>query len=362
MKPPAAPGTAEELAEAVRAVPRLIPVGAGTKPRLTKAPPGFAPLSLSHLAGIVEYEPDEFTFTARAGTPVREIEQMLAAKGQHLPFDPPWADAGSTIGGAIASGLNGAGRFRYGGIRDFILGVRFVDGMGRLLRLGGKVVKNAAGFDVPKFLVGSAGRFGVIAEVTMKVFPRGSGTSTVSILVRDPAEMVRVVSEAARTPWEPECIEALPAQHAVRIRLNAPEAALPSVSRALADHFEGIAMPPADAEDFWRAHRRFAWADAGNALAKVPIVPDRMPALIEFFARVEGARIRFGNAGNVAWCSMPDAHAIAALDAYLVQNRMSGLLLRGDGPLWLGSRALPPIARAVKAALDPRGRFPDLDS
>src|SRR6185369_15555126 len=117
-------------------------------------------------------EPSEFTFTARAGTPVRDVVAALAERGQYLPFDAPWLAAGSTLGGLVAGGVAGPGRFRFGGIRDFILGIRFVDGAGRLLRLGGKVVKNAAGFDLPKFFVGSLGRFGVLVEITFKVFPR----------------------------------------------------------------------------------------------------------------------------------------------------------------------------------------------
>src|SRR4029450_4463398 len=90
----------------------------------------------------------------------------LAARGQSLRCDPFLLDAGATLGGTVAAGLSGPGRFRYGGLRDFILGVRFVDGLGRLMHMGGKVVKNAAGFDLPKFLVGSLGRFGVLAELT----------------------------------------------------------------------------------------------------------------------------------------------------------------------------------------------------
>ena len=109
---------------------------------------------MTGLNGVLEYEPSEFTFTALAGTPVRDIAAILAERGQYLPFDPMLVGAGSTLGGTVASGLSGPGRFRFGGLRDFILGVRFVDGGGRLLRLGGKVVKNSAGFDVPKFFVG----------------------------------------------------------------------------------------------------------------------------------------------------------------------------------------------------------------
>src|SRR5262249_20856303 len=152
-------------ADAVRSAPRVLTVGAGTKPRLS-AVPGITRISTARLRGILEYDPSEFTFTALAGTSLGEISAVLAARGQYLPFDPPWVAAGSTLGGAVAAGLNGPARFRYGGMKDFILGVRFVDGTGRLLRMGGKVVKNAAGFDLPKFFVGSLGRFGALAELT----------------------------------------------------------------------------------------------------------------------------------------------------------------------------------------------------
>ena len=172
MSAPLTPTTPAELAEAVRSQPRVLAVGARTKPRLSQVPDDFALVSTLGLRGIVEYEPEEFTFTALAGTSVREIGQALAEKGQYLPFDPMWLEAGATLGGTVAAGFSGPGRFRFGGVRDFILGVRFVDGLGRLLRMGGKVVKNCAGFDLPKFFVGSLGRFGVLAEITFKVFPR----------------------------------------------------------------------------------------------------------------------------------------------------------------------------------------------
>ena len=157
MSAPLTPASPAELAEAVRFQPRVLAIGARTKPRLSQVPDEVTLLSTRALRGIVEYEPEEFTFTALAGTSVREIGQALAEKGQYLPFDPMLVEAGATLGGTVAAGLSGPGRFRYGGVRDFILGVRFVDGQGRLLRMGGKVVKNCAGFDLPKFFVAASG-------------------------------------------------------------------------------------------------------------------------------------------------------------------------------------------------------------
>ena len=133
------------------------------------------------LSGLLEYEPQEFTFTALAGTPLAEIEQALSAHGQFLPFDPPLVQAGATLGGCVASGLSGPGRYRYGGLRDFLLGVRFVDWQGQLVSSGGKVVKNAAGFDLPKLMIGSLGQYGILAELSFKVFPRPEAYATLQI-------------------------------------------------------------------------------------------------------------------------------------------------------------------------------------
>ncbi|HEY6887587.1 MAG TPA: FAD-binding protein, partial [Solirubrobacter sp.] len=149
-----------------------LPVAGATKPALTGG------LDVAGLRGIVEYDPAELTFTALAGTPLREIVTALAEHGQYLPFDPPWVDAGATLGGTVAAGLSGSCSHRHGGIRDFVLGVRFLDGTGRLVGGGGKVVKNAAGFDLPKLFVGSVGRLGVLVQLSLKVFPAPAAWAT----------------------------------------------------------------------------------------------------------------------------------------------------------------------------------------
>ena len=132
------PSTPFEAAECVRAHPRVLAKGAGTKDALARVGEDVATLSTLALNGIVEYEPAEFTVTVLAGTPIRDLAASLAERGQYLPFDPILVKAGATIGGTVAAGTSGPGRFRFGGVRDFILGVRFVDGAGHLLRMGGK--------------------------------------------------------------------------------------------------------------------------------------------------------------------------------------------------------------------------------
>jgi glycolate oxidase FAD binding subunit len=167
------------------------------------------------------YEPDEFTFTARAGTPVREVAAVLEARGQHLPFDPLLGEAGATLGGTVASGLSGPGRFRFG-VRDFILGA--VCGWRRPVAAhGGKVIKNAAW--IPKFMVGSLGRFGVLAEITFKVFPRRKSSLTVCREMENLPDAIRMLVEAAGSRWELRALDLLPGTTTV-VAVRGPASAL----------------------------------------------------------------------------------------------------------------------------------------
>ena len=128
--------------------------------------------------GIVHYDPRELVLTARAGTPLAEIEHALAASGQFLPFEPPRHTAEATLGGAVASGLSGPARAAYGPLRDYVLGIRLADGQGRLLRFGGEVMKNVAGYDVSRLVAGSLGILGVLLEISLKVLPSPAVTRT----------------------------------------------------------------------------------------------------------------------------------------------------------------------------------------
>jgi glycolate oxidase FAD binding subunit len=121
--------------------------------------------------GVVDYEPTELVITARCGTPLADIEALLAQHGQMLAFEPPRFGAGSTIGGVVASGLAGPRRASAGGVRDFVLGAKLMDGKGEVLKFGGQVMKNVAGYDVSRLLAGSMGTLGLILEVSLKVLP-----------------------------------------------------------------------------------------------------------------------------------------------------------------------------------------------
>ena len=144
--------------------------GGGSKDFYAQALEGEL-LDTTALAGIVSYEPSELVVTAGAGTPLRELEALLAAHGQCLPFEPPHFAATSTVGGAVASGLSGPARASVGGVRDYVLGVKIINGKGEQLTFGGQVMKNVAGYDVSRLMAGSMGTLGLITEVSLKVLP-----------------------------------------------------------------------------------------------------------------------------------------------------------------------------------------------
>ena len=350
------PQSFEELAEIVRSTPRLLAVGAGTKPRLSAV--DAVRLSTARLNGISEYDPSEFTFTAAAGTPVRDIAAALAERGQYLPFDPMLVDAGATLGGTVAAGLSGPGRFRFGGLRDFILGVRFVDGLGRLLRMGGKVVKNAAGFDLPKFFVGSLGRFGVLAELTFKVFPRPASALTLRLSASALEEAVKVMTEGGSSRFEFDALDLAPDGPNVLARLAGPVDALQVLTREIFARWPGEILPAADAESIWSDLREFRWAGQKQSLVKVALSPASVPALGQLVRSLEGGQWHLSAGGNVGFVSVAQ---VSSLDQRLGELGLSGVTLRGEGPLWLGRRTHPEITPAVKKALDPVNRFPTLD-
>lgn len=340
---------------------RLAPRGGGSKPALCGAQvDGAVALDLSALSGILEYEPGEFTFTAQAATPLTLVQAALAEHGQSLPFDPPLAGQGATLGGTVAAGLSGPGRQRYGGVRDFLIGVRFVDGQGQLVRGGGKVVKNAAGFDFPKLMVGSLGRLGILVELTFKVFPQPPAF----LSVRAPA----LHSDAARAhfarlataPFDLEALDYAPDEQAVVVRLGGLPAVLPQRAQRLAEFLGGgeIAADGDEAE-WWRQQRELAWAPADAILVKIPLAPPELPAL-EVMLAAANAQRHYSAGGSVAWVAWPGRSQ--QLDAELRRLNLSGLAIRGDvhQPL-LGGQSGAAFLAKVKQALDPQARFLDYD-
>ncbi|MBC8006884.1 MAG: glycolate oxidase subunit GlcE [Prolixibacteraceae bacterium] len=144
------------------------------------------------LTGIVDYEPTELVMTARAGTPLREVEKALTDSGQMLAFEPPHFGPDATLGGCIGSGFSGPRRAAMGSARDFVLGVRIVNGLGEDLRFGGQVMKNVAGYDLSRLLTGSFGTLGLLTEISVKVLPLPQDERTLRFSMDDAAAIESV--------------------------------------------------------------------------------------------------------------------------------------------------------------------------
>ena len=167
--------------DAARAAKTLLDIrGGGTKAFYGGLPQG-EPLDTRALAGISSYEPSELVVTVRGGTALAELEEVLAAKGQCLPFEPPRFAPVGTVGGMVAAGLAGPARAVVGGVRDYVLGATMLNGKGEVLSFGGQVMKNVAGYDLSRVLAGSLGTLGVICEVSLKVVPRAAATLTLRL-------------------------------------------------------------------------------------------------------------------------------------------------------------------------------------
>ena len=215
------PQNETELADIVRAATvekrTFEIVGRGTKRGLGRPVEADAILDLSALTGIVRYEPDELIITARAGTPIAEIEAALDEKRQRLGFEPAdWSALygtsphAATIGGVLSADASGSARLRYGAARDHLLGFRAVNGSGAHYNAGGRVVKNVTGFDLPKLFCGAMGTLGPLTEVTLRLVPRASDTATLAIKDVEPETGLAFLRRIWSSPLEPTGLAYVP--------------------------------------------------------------------------------------------------------------------------------------------------------
>jgi glycolate oxidase FAD binding subunit len=188
----------EQILAAVKNKTPLSIEGGGTKSWYGNAN-SYAKLNTRTYSGILEYQPEELVITACAGTPLKEIEAALADKNQMLAFEPPHFGEDATFGGTIAAGLAGPGRISAGNLRDFVLGVRILDGKGQDLSFGGKVMKNVAGYDVSRLLPGSMGTLSLLLEASVKVLPRPAATISLRCNITQ-ARALQLVNEWAGQP------------------------------------------------------------------------------------------------------------------------------------------------------------------
>lgn len=308
------------------------------------------------LAGIVAYDPQEFIFTARAGTKVADIRALLEAHQQYLPFDPLLVDRGATLGGTVACNASGPGRFRYGGIRDFILGVRFLDGCGRDLNTGGKVVKNAAGFDYPKLMVGSRGSLGILLEITFKVFPKPEKFASMTCSFASLDAAIQGLQRLAASPLDLEAIDLVPdngprRKYLLQLRFGGAANAISSrLSRLVHEFPQAEILDDQQARHLWNGVAVFSWA-GNDPVIKIPITCGAIPA-IEEFCRSRDLRRRYSVAGNVAWIAGPNLEPV--MDRWRVRHFFM------NAPADLPPQRLHapgPFAMAIQRALDPKKKF-----
>lgn len=358
---PRAPDTVGDLQALVRSSERLHVIGNGSKPALHNAVNGASIVHISAMSGIMEYQPAEYTVTVRAGTPVRELSAALGDKSQYLPFDPLLPEA-ATIGGTVASNLSGSRRFRYGGARDFILGAAVVDGRGRAFRVGGKVVKNAAGFDLSKFLVGSLGKYAIMTELTFKVFPDVPRFRSLGVRYARLDDALAAVYWLNQSVYELDALDILPPSSVplmnsgekgdgwtLLARLAGFDETLPQRVERFSARLTGDTAPTHieeldDSAALWNP-----LADlSADCLVKVALTPKQLPA---FDAMLGDSPRRYGIGGNIAWVATDD---IARLDTTLKTRGLSGLCLRGavDSPV-IGVPIGNVLAERVKQVLDP---------
>lgn len=229
-------------------------------------PPAGDLLDTGGHRGIVSYEPTELVITARCGTPLAELESALTERRQFLACEPPRFGA-ATVGGAVAAGLSGPRRAAVGSLRDFVLGVKLMDGEGRVLRFGGEVMKNVAGFDVSRVIAGSLGSLGLILEVSLKVLPLPVGDASLRF------EMPQDKALEALNRWAGQPLPLVAScwhDGLLTVRLSGAQAAVASAVTRLGGE------PLADAADFWDALRE---QSAGFFAGEAPLWRLSLPSV-----------------------------------------------------------------------------------
>jgi glycolate oxidase FAD binding subunit len=327
--------------------------GGGSKAFYGEAAQG-EPLDVRELAGISSHEPSELVVTARAGTPLAELEAALADKGQGLAFEPPRHAPGGTVGGMVATGLAGPARPSAGTVRDYVLGATLLNGRGELLTFGGQVMKNVAGYDVSRVLAGSLGMLGVICEVSLKVLPLPAATATLRLEMAQPAALrtlngwsAQPLPMTASAWWDGMLV----------VRLSGARAAV----QAAAARLGGETVEPVLASTFWaglrdQADEFFVGArkavDGGAALWRLSL-PSTAPPL-----SLSGEQlVEWGGAQRWLATTTPAAAV-----------REAAQRLGGHATLWhardksagVFTPLTPPllkIHRALKHAFDPDGVF-----
>jgi glycolate oxidase FAD binding subunit len=390
-------GIVAAITEAAAAGEPLELCGHGTKAAMLRPVQAARGLSTTNHAGITLYSPKELIISARAGTPLPEIEAALAANGQHLIGEPPdltallggagaqmqggpQAISGSqTIGGIVATNLSGPRRVAWGAMRDHVMGIRAVNGAGELIHSGGRVLKNVTGLDLCKLLTGSHGTLAVITEVTLKVLPAPETTGAIVLSGLDAERGVAALSAGLGSPYGVSAAAWLPDASLVpALGLGRGSATLlriedfvPSVAYRTARLRTALASFGA-AEILDDAASRAVWRAVGDALPlsahpseavwRVSVRPSAGPAVLRAVAEV-GVHGFLDWGGGLVWLAGPaDTDTHRAVERAALVTRGTWTLLRAPDALRVAvdvvpseGAALARITRRVKAAFDPLG-------
>lgn len=364
------PETEEEVAALVRdAPPRGFAIRGGGTRGIGHAVGAEAVLSTAGLSGISRYEPGALTLVARAGTPVAEIDAVLAAEGQRLPFEP-WdaraltgANGEPTLGGMVATNASGPRRIQAGACRDSLIGVRFVDGTGAVVKNGGRVMKNVTGLDLVKLMAGSHGTLGVLTELSFKVLPRPETSATLRFAGLDDAAAGRLMRAALALPYEVTAAAHLPrgGEGGGPLTLLRLEGFAGSVAHrtwalgaALADH--GAAVVD-EGPDPWPAIRDVAvLAGREGAVWRISVKPSDGPAA---GARLGGAEVIYDWGGGLLWALAPEDFdlraALAGIPGHATLVRADDAAKARWGVFYPEPAPLAAIAAGLRARFDPRG-------
>jgi glycolate oxidase FAD binding subunit len=353
-------GVLTEMGDFIRSHSKLLAFGGRSKHALS-APHGVTHLEMRQLSGVLDYNPEEFTFSALAGTRLDDLEKILGKNGQFLPFDPPFIEGGGTLGGTVATGLSGPGSYRYGGIRDFILGIKYLDDNGNFIRTGGKVVKNAAGFDIPKLMVGSLGSLGALVELSFKVFPKPEENRTIIAQINTFKSALDMLIQLSLLQMEIDSLELKPenSSYDLSIRLAGKTSTFTKRIDKLENEIGDIEILDGEIErTYWQNLREFTWLKEGNTLVKVPVTIKNLPDLERFLGENKADR-RYSVGANLAWISW--SGTLEKLDHYLTRNSLSGLTVLGaPEKSKLGDWKISEFYKRIKKALDPTCKWAEV--
>ncbi|MCE2921243.1 MAG: glycolate oxidase subunit GlcE [Roseomonas sp.] len=352
--------------------------GHGSKRGMLRPVQAARSLSTRALTGITLYRPAELIISARAGTPLAEIEAALAEKGQQLIAESPYLNgvfgtsAAPSIGGVVAANLSGPRRIAWGATRDHVMGLRFINGAGEAIRSGGRVLKNVTGLDLCKLLSGSYGTLGVITEVTLKVLPKPETSATLLIATPDLASAVAALSAGLGSPFGVSAAAALPQRDHVVAALRLEDFAASVTYRM--EKLRGVlgsfgtqrVIEDAESRAFWRGVREVEPLQAmpGEAIWRISVRPSAGPR-IAAAADAIGGRAMLDWGGGLVWiAASPSTANHAAISAAAEAEAGTAMLFRAPESLRLAVPVLPeeaaPLAKIsarVKEALDPIGLF-----